>query len=146
MALPSRDLAEFEMMQLGNSLFELWALSAQNVAIKNPEAFGTVTDRDAWQERLAELKAVRDGLFERIGQEFSPNDTTVGPPRSDGSVFVYFRLAPEVLVHPLHNAAERLVNYLIDHGDPVWKEPLPEEPIKPKRVKTQQVMQEVSAS
>lgn len=129
--------ALFELMPLDYSLYELWALSAQDASIRHPEAFGSVTNVDAWKEKRAKLKAGRDELFARVSQEFAPSDTIVGKPRSDGSVLVYFRLAPAVLVHPLGGCAERLVNHLLSKDPEGWTVEVDEMPAKAKRRKTQ---------
>lgn len=129
----ARDDAQFELMQLGHSLFELWSLSAQDAEIRHPECFGSVTDMGIWKESQAKLKAERDALFERIAQEFQPSDTAISQVRSDGSVFVYFKLAPAVALYPLHSVGARLVTHLLNE-DPSWAVPrAPEEPQRKQR-------------
>lgn len=137
--------AQFELAQLGHSLYELWSIAAQDASIKNPECFGTVTSMDNWRERQAELKAERDRLFEQINQTFEPGDTIVGPPRADGSVRVFVRLAPEVSLYPLSNLGERLIHHLLSKDADRWAKPLPEEPLKARKRKMQP-RQEVAVS
>jgi hypothetical protein len=113
----------------------LWALAALHVHARNPEVFGEVEDPNTWKAQYETLKARRDDLFTRIGQEFLPGDTVVGQPGANGMALITFKIAEgKVPTYPLQNAGMRLVNHLLE-SDPSWATPQALAEPRPRRQK-----------
>lgn len=114
MSLPGRDLARQELAELGqgNSLWELWALGIQQCAVLHPHVFGAVTDHEAHQERVAELRERLAALLEKIPKAWGPEDGILGALDRENKCLVTLKVAPEVTLAPLSNLGERLIEHL----------------------------------
>ena len=119
-AAPLAVEARQELAELGHSLWTAWAIAIENVRDRHPEKFGLVSDPEQWQDKLDNLKIRREELFQKIGESFESDDLEVSDIRSDGRALVTARLSEgKVSIGPLHDFAERLVNFLLQQ-DPEW--------------------------
>jgi hypothetical protein len=107
------DYAASELSLLGASSLELFALAAQITAEKHPEAFGESPGTETTAQRMAQLKATRDELYQRIATEFTPGDLAYSDLDASGRARVSFKLTGSAVpLYPTQTAGERLVGWL----------------------------------
>jgi len=107
------DYATSELTLLGASTLELFALAVQITTEKHPDAFGESPGTEATAKRMAELKATRDELYQRISTEFKPEDLQYGELDASGRARVTFKMTNgAVPIYPVQTAGERLVRWL----------------------------------
>ena len=94
---------------------ELLALGARQAARRHPEKFGTIENFDSYNSQIKELEATRARLNAKAMECWGPQDVLMGDVRRDSSVFIAWKLSEGIVsVAPLQDAAERLVNWLLE--------------------------------
>jgi hypothetical protein len=107
-----------ELLQLGHTTFELFALSALIAGESHAESFGEAESSSIVRQRIVELGLRRDELNEKIATSFSAADLSYDSPDAQGKALVYFRLTAgktPVPVHPAGTAGQRLADWILQN-------------------------------
>ncbi len=106
----SNDATSAELAQLGGySTPELFALAVLIATERHPDIFGQADSSAGLETRLKELQQRRAELFVKINNGWTANDVLAGERNAPAT----FKLAPDVLIAPSANAAERLVKAVL---------------------------------
>ena len=75
-------------------------------------------DQGAHRERLEEVKAQRDRLFEQIGKAWGSEDISLTDIKPDSTAKIGCTIAPKVAVAPVDTLGQWLIEHLLSNGDP----------------------------
>ena len=110
------DQSRSELAAKGYQQYEAFCVAVVRASETYPEIFGEVESSEDYNRQFAELQARQNELMEKINKGYGADDLIISDLDRAGRGTVSFKLGPEVLVVPGHDAAQRLVEALCGKG------------------------------